>query len=484
MNILVTGATGYIGKRLIPLLVGMNHQVICVVRDKERFLYKNWVQEKKIILVELDFLNPNENYKNVFKHVDVAFYLIHSLSSYNNEFENLEQKCAQNFLSMFRGSSLKQIIFLSGIVNNDTLSPHLSSRKKVEDILMSSSFSTTVLRAGIIVGSGSASFEIIRDLTEKLPVMVAPSWLKTPTQPIAIRNVLSYLISVINLKNAFNKSFDIGDPEVLTYRKLIEQYAEVRGLKRLIFTLPFLSPKLSSYWLYFVTSTSFPLAQNLVDSMKVPVIASESNLAKEIDINLLTYKEAVSLAFQKIRQRNVASSWKDAMVSSNIDPLNIEEIEVPEFGCFTDTKQKIFDLPKQKIINQIWSLGGEKGWFYGNWLWQIRGFIDKFFGGVGLRRGRTNISEINPGDALDFWRVLVADKQKGKLLLYAEMKLPGEAWLEFKILEDKQNKKSLVQTATFRPKGILGRLYWLAVLPFHYFIFNGMINNIIKAAKG
>jgi hypothetical protein len=335
----------------------------------------------------------------------------------------------------------------------------------------------TSLKAGIIVGSGSASFEIIRDLVEKLPVMITPRWLNTKHHPIAVRNIIQYLTGVLLREELYNRSFDVGGPDILTYKEMLLQFAAVRGLKRLIISVPVMTPRLSSYWLYFVTSTSYKLAVNLVDSMKIEVVGKPNELEKLLNINPVPYKEAVRLAFTRIEQNEVVSSWKDSLVSSYTDNSLLEHINIPVNGCFTDKREIEITNSGEQVLNNIWSIGGERGWYYADWLWGIRGFLDKLFGGVGLRRGRTNKKEINTGDTLDFWRVLAADKPNKRLLLYAEMKLPGEAWLEFKIIE-KDGKEILQQTATFRPKGLLGRIYWYSVLPFHFFVFNKMAKNI------
>lgn len=476
MNILLTGANGYIGQRLIQLLLQEDHIIYSCVRNKERF-YAEY-RHPKIRIIEVDFLNPGTVQLPV--ELDVAFYLIHSLTSAAGTFEAEEQTCAENFNRLIKATNTQQIIYLGGIVNAAHLSQHLSSRLHVEHILKATNIPLTILRAGIIVGSGSASFEIIRDLTEKLPVMITPQWLNTKCQPIAVRNVLQYLMGVMLKASTYNQDFDIGGREILTYKQMILQFAEVRGLKRYIYTLPVMTPRISSYWLYFLTSTSYPLAVNLVNSMKVDVICRPNDLERELHIQPFTYKEAVALAFEKIEQNMVVSSWKDAFSSSKTSLQLMQYMRVPEFGCYRDVKHREIK-PEQvdAILNKIWSIGGETGWYYGNTLWLLRGFLDKLFGGVGLRRGRTNTNKIEAGDALDFWRVLVADKTQKRLLLYAEMKLPGEAWLEFRIMKLK-NKLQLRQVATFRPKGIWGRLYWYSVLPFHYFIFNGMINQIVK----
>ncbi|MEO5684834.1 MAG: SDR family oxidoreductase [Chitinophagaceae bacterium] len=477
MTILITGANGYIGRRLLSALQEQGHELICCVRDKRRF--EQEIPYTRMQVLEVNFLEIEKS--EAFPlHIDAAFFLVHSMKE-GAAFENTEKRVAEGFLQLLSATGCKQIIYLSGIVNEEELSKHLSSRLAVEKILRAGNIPATVLRAGIIVGSGSSSFEIIRDLVEKLPVMITPKWVETKCQPIAIRNVIEYLTGVIMQPAYYNHDYDIGGPEVLTYKEMMLQFAAERKLKRTIITVPVMTPKLSSYWLYFVTSTSYSLAKNLVDSMKVNVVCRPNQLAEELGIEVLTYRQAVSMAFQKIEQNEVVSSWKDAFSAFNTNPAIIRNVEVPGYGCFTDVKKRLIKDNEEDIFANIWSIGGEKGWYYGNALWKARGFLDKAFGGVGLRRGRTSPAALHSGDTLDFWRVLVADRKSKRLLLYAEMKLPGEAWLEFK-LDSQEGKKMLVQTATFRPKGLLGRLYWYSVLPFHYFIFNGMINNLVKSA--
>ncbi|MBE0570540.1 MAG: SDR family oxidoreductase [Ignavibacteriaceae bacterium] len=478
MKILLTGATGYIGKRLLPVLIEHGHEVLCCVRDKNRFPTEGIYKHPNVSLFEVDFLKEISVTDSV-KDIDAAYYLIHSMSSNVKDFGTLEETSANNFIRLVKQTSVKQIIYLGGITNENKLSKHLASRKRVEEILTVSGIPLTSIKAGIIVGSGSASFEIIRDLVEKLPVMITPKWLNTKHQPIAIRNILDYLIGVLLKPETFNNSFDVGGPDILSYKQILLQLAEVRKLKRFIFTVPVMTPRLSSYWLYFVTATSYKLAVNLVDSMKIEIIGKPNDLEKMLNIKPISYKEAVSLAFTRIEQNEVISSWKDSLVSSlkNDDPF--VHMNVPTYGCFTDKREREITTNVEQVIKNIWSIGGERGWYYADWLWHIRGFFDKLVGGVGLRRGRTNKQKIYSGDTLDFWRVLVADKSNKRLLLYAEMKLPGEAWLEFKIIS-KAGKNFLQQTATFRPKGLLGRIYWYSVLPFHFFVFDGMARNIIK----
>lgn len=471
MKILLTGATGYIGKRLLPVLVEKGYQVVCCVRDPNRFNPPPSV-EKSIQVIQVDLLDK-DSLKKIPKDINGAYYLVHSMSSSSN-YQELEERSAINFREALREMDVEHVIYLSGIVNESNLSKHLSSRKNVENELAKGSYNFTTLRAGIIIGSGSASFEIIRDLVEKLPIMVAPKWLNTRCQPIGITDVISFLSLSLFTPTVYNANYDIGGKDVLTYKEMLLGFAKVRNLQRRIFTLPVMTPRLSSYWLYFVTSTSYRLAVNLVESMKIEVVCRNNEIDNILNIDTISYNEALEKAFKKIESKQILSSWKDANVSSGFSPIISDYIEVPSFGCFTDKRQKRIEN-KERTIERIWSIGGQTGWYYGNWLWQIRGYLDKLVGGVGLRRGRTNLNSINVGDALDFWRVLYANREEGRLLLYAEMKLPGEAWLEFTI-----KGETLFQTATFRPLGVFGRLYWYSVLPFHGFIFEGMINKLAE----
>lgn len=471
MKILLTGTTGYIARRLLPVLLQNGHEVVCCVRDKNRFNRAKFPSDK-LNVIEVDFLETN-TLSQIPADIDVAYYLIHSMSAKTGDFESMEQSAAINFRDRIQKTNTKQVIYLSGIVNQSQLSRHLSSRKHVGEILANASFALTNLRAGIIIGSGSASFEIMRDLVEKLPIMIAPKWIQTRCQPIAIRNVVEFLNGVSGNTETYNKDYDIGGPDIITYKEMLLRFAKVRGLKRRIVVVPVMTPRLTSYWLYFITSTSYELAKNLVDSMNVEVICRPNNLASQLGISLINYDSSIKLAFDKIEQNQVLSSWKDAQSGNILKKGVLQYLEVPVNGCFKDIRKKKLADP-EKALNKIWCIGGRTGWYYGNWLWEIRGVLDQLLRGVGMRRGRRSDTDIFPGEALDLWRVLLADKEKKTLLLYAEMKLPGEAWLEFKI--DQNN--ILTQTATFRPLGVAGRAYWYLMFPFHAFIFNGMLKRI------
>ena len=472
MKILLTGANGYIGMRLLPQLLDAGHDVICAVRDPKRLSVTDDILEK-IKVTTIDFSDTTEA-EAVPNDIDAAYYLLHSMSSTQGDFEELENRCAHNFCSLIQKTKVKQVIYLSGIVNDKNLSKHLRSRKNVEQILEDAPFNLSVLRAGIIVGSGSASFEIIRDLCEKLPFMITPKWVWTKSQPIAIRSVMEFLIGVLLHPKCMNDAFDIGGPNVLTYKEMLHSYARTRGFKNWIWIIPIMTPRLSSYWLHFVTSTSYPLAVQLVSSMKMEVVAKDTRLQTLLNIKPYTYVEAIEMAFIKIEQNSVMSSWKDSMVSGSLPKDLKKYIQVPKYGILKDEK-KLEGIDPEQTLNSLWKIGGDQGWYYANWLWKLRGYLDQLIGGVGLRRGRTHPDKIFTGDSLDFWRVLLADKKEQRLLLYAEMKLPGEAWLEFKIEGD-----TLYQTATFRPRGLWGRVYWYSIVPLHFFLFKGMIRNIAR----
>jgi uncharacterized protein YbjT (DUF2867 family) len=476
MKILLTGANGYIGTRLLPRLAEEGHEIYALVRSRSRMEIPKIFQSQLHIL-EADLLNPS-SLLQIPTDIDAAYYLVHSMS-YSQKFSELEAASAINFVSRLENTQAKQIIYLSGLSNEARLSSHLSSRKRVGEILCAGKVPTTLLMAGIIIGSGSASFEIIRDLVEKLPLMIAPKWLNQLIQPIAVRDVLAYLTLVLGNPACFGQAFEIGGPDVMSYKDLLLNFAKMRGLKRKIFTVPVLTPHLSSYWLFFVTSTSFSLARFLVESLINNAVCKENRIQKLFPRKLLSYEEALQLAFKRTEEDWIPSSWKDTLSGSTLNPDLSVYVHVPKFGVLTDQRTVAFSCPAEQVQQRIWSLGGHRGWLAINWAWKFRGFLDKLVGGIGLRRGRTHPTRLKAGDALDFWRVLLADEKNRRLLLYAEMKLPGEAWLEFEIIPQKVGG-SLKQTASFRPNGVWGRFYWYSLYPFHALIFSQLAKHIAK----
>lgn len=473
MNILITGANGYIGSRLLQVLLNKGHQVYAIVRSAVHFS----LNHPSLTVLEIDFLA--ETQIDLPYQIDVAYYLIHAMS-YASDFSAKEERIIDAFLHALKKTNVKQLIYLGALSNESaSLSPHFASRLKTEKAIKESSIPFTILKAGIIIGAGSASFEIIRDLVEKLPIMVAPKWINNLCQPIAVGDILYYLEVILLQPKAINQTFEIGGPSQLSYKEMLLQYAEIRQLKRRIFVVPVLTPRLSSYWLYFVTSVNFRLAQALVDSLKGNATINAASIQATFPHPCLNYQESVKKALEIIEQNPFIPSWKDALISNELESKLCHKVAIPITGCFVDRQEVFSPLLKQDLIERIWQIGGKKGWYYMNWAWHLRGFIDKVFGGVGLQRGRGSDRQLKAGCALDFWRILIANKEEGHLLLYAEMKLPGEAWLEFRVQEI-GGKSLLIQTASFRPKGIGGRCYWYLLYPFHFLIFRGMAQKITK----
>ncbi len=472
-KILVAGATGFVGKRLIFTLLEQGHEVYALCRvhgnpvfgDDRPHLHYIWGD-----------LRSKETLPEFPKDIEAAYYLVHSMSEIVGDLAKAELEVAENFIAALKRTQTGQIIYLGGIINDEkALSPHLRSRLLVEDILKKSSIPTTILRASIIIGSGSASFEIIRDLSEKLPFMIAPKWLNSPCQPIAIQDVLFYLSQVLLNKQCYHQTFDIGGREVLTFKELLLEYAAFRHLKRYVFDVPVLTPRLSSFWLVFITSVRFSICFYLVESIKTSSVVRLDGIQKIIPHQCLTFKQALQLAFQNIAQNEVVSTWMDAWEIEGVNTGHKNYIQVPTEGCLVDERRVGIKDSKEAALARLWRLGGDTGYYAMNWAWKLRGLVDQMLGGVGLNRGRRHPSEISVGDSIDFWKVLLADKEHAKLILFAGMKMPGEAWLEFKIAPDGDGW-TLVQTATFRPRGIMGRLYWYGLWPFHLYIFRKMAN--------
>lgn len=479
-KILITGASGFVGKRLILNLLNQGHEVYALCRIKGAKVFS--VEPPNLHYIWGDLRNPG-TIKQFPEDLEAAYYLVHSMSEIVTSLSKTEIEVVNQFLTGLKHTQVKQIIYLGGIINDEKhLSPHLQSRLLVEQALKQSGIPCTVLRASIIIGSGSASFEIIRDLCEKLPVMIAPKWVESLCQPIAIRDVLFYLSSVLLKPECLNQTFDIGGPEVFTFKELMLQYSKFRHLKRWIINVPVLTPHLSSYWLVFITSVRYSLCAYLVESMKTNTVVQLKGIQTLIPHECLTYTEALELAFQKISQNEVVSSWMDSWEIQGDDP-NIENfVQVPLEGCLKDEKKVEIQDSREAAIERIWRIGGDAGYYALNSAWHLRGLMDQMIGGVGLNRGRRHPSEIQAGDSIDFWRVIRADKEAGDLILFAGMKVPGEAWLQFKVEQENQ-KWYLFQTATFRPKGIFGRVYWYSLVPFHYFIFRKMAKALAGGAS-
>ena len=470
MKVLLTGSTGYIGRRLKQkLLNDENIELKLLVRNKKSVSSLN----ENTQIIEGDTFNK-ESLKEPLKDVEVAYYLIHSLS--NENYKDLDKTSAQNFLDVANECGVKRIIYLGGLgVKNENTSEHLLSRIETGEILSSNKNVQTIwFRAGVIIGSGSASFEIIRNLTEKLPIMTTPKWVNTKAQPIAVSDVLSYLHNGLYLEKKENLIVDIGS-EQLSYKNMMLKTAKVLGLKRILITLPFMSIKLSSYWLNLFTPVPFSVAKALIEGLKSEVIIQNDHAKKYFpNITPISYEEAVKNAIKEIEENQVISRWNDK--GDGVWEKNAQN-EISK-AIFIDRKEvDISNLEASKVYQSFIGIGGENGWFDFDFLWELRGIIDKLIGGVGLKRGRRSQCDLRISDCLDFWKVVDLKKDE-RLLLYAQMKLPGEAWLEFKIKDNK-----LIQSAYFYPKGVLGRLYWYALVPLHYFVFNNMIKSIIKKAK-
>lgn len=479
-KILITGANGFVGKRLIVDLLSQGHTVYALCRIKGAKVFA----EDKLNLNYIwgDLRNP-ETLEKIPKDIEAAYYLVHSMSDIVGDLVDTEMEVVNQFLKGIKQTNIRQIIYLGGIINDEKrLSPHLKSRLLVEEALKNSGIPCTVLRASIIIGAGSASFEIIRDLCEKLPIMLAPKWVNSLCQPIAIGDVLFYLSNILLNPQCINKTFDIGGPEIFTFKEVMLKYAKFRNLKRWIINVPVLTPRLSSYWLVFITSVRYSLCYYLVESMKTNTVVQKNEIQTIFPHQCLTYLEALELAFQKISQNEVVSSWMDSWEIHGTNPDIKNYIQVPLEGCLKDERKVVIKDSKSATIERIWRIGGNAGYYGFDWAWHLRGFFDRVIGGVGLNRGRRHPYEIQVGDSIDFWRVIAADKEKGHLILYAGMKLPGEAWLQFNVIE-KDQTNFLIQTATFRPKGLLGRLYWYALVPFHFFIFGRMAKALAGEAR-
>ena len=479
---LVTGASGYVGGRLVRDLLSDKKRVRVLVRDAKKLKGQSWVDGVEI--VEGNASNA-QDLDRALAGVHTAYYLLHSIGT-SHDFGKLESSMARGFAMAGERANIQQIIYLGGIANDKNRSRHLTSRMNTGIELASSTIPVLEMRAGIIIGSGSASFEMLRHLTHRLPVMTTPKWIANRTQPIAIRDVLYYLRSAADLPKPVDRVCDIGGPEVVTYAAMMQSFAHISGLrKRIIIKIPVLTPKLSSLWIGFVTPVPTSLARPLVESLISEVVADpEKSITPIIPLppeGLLTVSQAIHLALTRTAENSVDTRWSDAAFP--MPPWQKAQSDPDWAGELTlkDHREFITDVPIEKIWEQIEGIGGDRGWFGSGWLWYLRGLIDRMLGGVGIRRGRRDPQHLRVGDSLDFWRVEGLEPQK-HLRLYAEMILPGKAWLEFN-LSEKDGKTFFTQDALFEPRGLGGQIYWYLVSPFHFFIFPTMGRNILKAAR-
>lgn len=477
-TILITGVTGYVGGRLVPLLLAEGYRVRVLVRgNAERLNSRPWKDRVEIVIG--DVLLPG-SLAPAMQGVDAAYYLIHSMSDHS-EFSVRDIQAAKNFASAAATGGVQNIIYLGGLGNpNSDLSEHLRSRQETGDALRQFGVPVTEFRAGMVVGSGSLSFEMMRHLTERLPVMIAPRWVYTKAQPIAIRDVLNYLISALHTPDSHGNIIEIGAPDVLTYADMMMTYAQVRGLRRLIIRVPVLTPRLSSYWVHWMTPVSVSVATPLIEGLRNELIVT-NHLAKSLfpEIKPIDFQTAVELAMVHIDEGDIETLWSDALASSQGDLKPI--VLTQEQGMLIERRQKIVDAPQSAVFRAFSRLGGEVGWPPFTWLWQIRGILDRLVGGVGMRRGRRHPNDLRQGEALDFWRVEEV-KADHLLRLRAEMKLPGRGWLQFEAIKRDDNLVDLVQTAYFASKGLSGLIYWYAIYPLHGLIFSRMIDHIAERA--
>lgn len=478
--VLVTGATGYIGGRLVPQLLAQGYRVRATARNIVKLRTRTWADHPAAELVPADVFDA-ASMREAMRGCTAVYYLVHSMNPGTADFAEADRKAAEIVSGAAAVAGVDRLIYLSGLGDEAALlSEHLGSRAEVARILREGPVPVTVLRAAMIIGSGSASFEILRYLVERLPIMVTPRWIDTPCQPIAIRNVLNYLLGCLDCPETIGETFDIGQPEVTTYRHLMGIYAEEAGLRRRwIVSVPVLTPRLSSYWIHLVTPVPASLARPLAEGLSIPVVCRDRRIRTLIPQDLLDCREAIHLALERLRSDNVPTSWTDA---GSLPPVEWSLLGDPHWAggtIFEDARHLVLAATPEDIWPALVRIGGSTGWYYADWLWRLRGFLDRLVGGVGLSRGRRDHNEIRVGDALDFWRV-VEVVPAHRLLLAAEMKLPGKAVLEFTLRETRPGRTELRQVARFLPRGLWGILYWYAVAPFHNVVFNGLLNGIVR----
>ena len=477
--ILVTGATGYIGGRIVPRLLDMGYRVRCLVRDPARLQGRPW--QAGVEIVAGDVLKP-ETLGPAMAGVSVAYYLVHSLAA-GHDFHERDMRAATAFGEAAMAAGVERVIFLGGLAEaSPALSEHLRSRQQTGDALRATGIPVTEFRAGVIVGSSSLSFEMIRYLTERVPVMICPRWVYTKTQPLGIREVLEYLTAALGVPESAGRIIEIGGSEVVTYREMMMTYADVRGLKRWMVPVPVLTPRLSSHWVNLVTPIPSVIARPLIEGLRNEnIVHDPSARALFPNIQPVSYRVSVERALARLQASDIESAWSDALSTSQSDvpPVILSSQE----GMIVEHRQRLVSASPASLFKVFTGLGGKRGWLFMTWAWAIRGFIDKLIGGVGLRRGRRDPDDLRVGDALDFWRVEAVEPEQ-MLGLRAEMKVPGSAWLQFQVSARDDGRTLLTQTAFFAPKGLAGWLYWYALYPIHKVIFSGFIDQIAKRAAG
>ena len=480
--ILVTGATGYVGGRLIPALLDAGHRVRAMGRTLEKLGCRPWAHHHRVELVQGDVLD-RQSLINAASGCRAAYYLVHSMIAQKEKFVEADRRAARNMVEASEATGLERIIYLGGLAEakHGSLSRHLRSRIEVSEILQSGPVPTTDLRTPMILGSGSASFEILRYLVERLPVMTTPKWVFSLNQPIAIRDVIVYLMGCLEKEETIGQTFDIGGPDILTYRELLDIYAEEAHLpKRWIIPVPVLTPTLSALWIHLISPVPTAIALPLTEGLTSDAVCTENRIQSVIPHNLLSCREAIRLALDKIKQQQVDTCWMDAGNLLEPEWAHCGDADWAGGAIMNCGYRARLNATAEEAWQPIAKIGGKTGWYFGNFLWRLRGIMDRLAGGVGLRRGRRHPSEIGVGDALDFWRVLEVDAPH-RLLLVAEMKMPGEALLEFQITPIGDDQIELQMLSRFLPKGLSGLLYWYVLYPFHQWIFLGMLKSIAKS---
>ena len=475
--VLVTGATGYIGGRLVPRLLDAGYRVRCLVRDPGRLEGRPW--RSRVEVARGDVLDP-ASLEAATAGVGTAFYLVHSMAS-GGDFHERDVIAARNFAHAMKRAGGRRIIYLGGLGDPASgLSQPLESRQLTADALREAGVPVTEFRAAVIVGSGSLSFEIIRYLTERVPIMICPRWVYTRVQPIAIRNVLDYLVACLQVPDSAGQVVEIGGADIVTYGEMMTIYARVRGLRRLMIPVPVLTPRLSSYWVHLVTPVPSTIAQPLIEGLRNEVIVRTDGARRLFPgIKPIDYATSVANALERLEIGALETAWSDALITTQGDrpPVVLTTSE----GMVIEKRQLTVEASPAAVYRSFASLGGERGWLTMNWAWQLRGALDRLVGGVGMRRGRRDQYDLRPGDAVDFWRVEHVEPNRS-VRLRAEMKVPGRAWLEFEVTAAEDGHSAFTQTALFAPRGLAGWLYWYSLYPMHAIIFDGMIHRIADDA--